>query len=474
MSREKTLVKNTAILTIGKICTQLITFFLLPLYTGILSTEEYGTVDLLNTLVQLLLPIVTFQVEQALFRNLIEVRNNEEEKKKIISTGIFSVIIQCVIYLVLFTIISPWITNKYKIFLATNVIAYIFASLFQQIARGLGENKKYAFASFISAITTIIFNIIFLVPIKLGANGMLLGNMLGQIACFGYLLFILKLYKYISYRTFKYEILKKMWKYSVPLIPNAISWWIFNASDRVIVTAILGVGQNGILSAAHKFSTVYITLYNIFNMSWTEMVSVHINDIDIKDFFNKMFNTILRLFISMGIGLIACMPFIYPIMINIKFESEYYQVPVMILGSIFNVVVGLISVIYVAKKNTKAIANTSIFSATINIIVHLLLIKFIGLFAATISTFTAYFIMSIYRLNDIKKRYFKVIIEKEIIIKSIISLIIILPIYYYKNYVLCVFGVLVAIIYAWNLNRNSIHLIINMLKKKLHINKVEE
>lgn len=47
---------------------------LLPLYTGILSTEEYGIVDLLNTLVSLLLPIVTFQVEQAVFRELIEVR----------------------------------------------------------------------------------------------------------------------------------------------------------------------------------------------------------------------------------------------------------------------------------------------------------------------------------------------------------------------------------------------------------------
>ena len=83
MSREKQLAKNTLIITIGKICTQLITFFLLPLYTGILSTEEYGIVDLLNTLVSLLLPIVTFQVEQAMFRELIEVRANENKKKEI-------------------------------------------------------------------------------------------------------------------------------------------------------------------------------------------------------------------------------------------------------------------------------------------------------------------------------------------------------------------------------------------------------
>ena len=77
MEREKSLVKNTIILSIGNLFTKLITFFLLPLYTAILSTEEYGIVDLLNTLVSLLLPIVTFQIEQAVFRYLIENREKE-------------------------------------------------------------------------------------------------------------------------------------------------------------------------------------------------------------------------------------------------------------------------------------------------------------------------------------------------------------------------------------------------------------
>ena len=126
MSREKNLAKNTIIITIGKVCTQLITFFLLPLYTGILSTEEYGIVDLLNTLVSLMLPIITFQVEQAVFRELIEVRNNNKEKTKIISTTVITVISQCILYLILFAIISHFINNNYKLFLATKVITNIF------------------------------------------------------------------------------------------------------------------------------------------------------------------------------------------------------------------------------------------------------------------------------------------------------------------------------------------------------------
>lgn len=467
MSREKNLAKNTIIITIGKICTQLITFFLLPLYTGILSTEEYGTVDLLNTLVSLLLPIVTFQVEQAVFRELIEVRGKKDKESRIISSAVITVIFQCIVYLVIFALISPFINNHYKFFLATNVVANIFLSLLLQIARGFGDNKKYAFASFISALLTIIFNVLFLVVIKLGANGMLLGTMLGQIVATIYLFISLKLYKYLKVKDYKKEVIKSLWKYSLPLIPNAISWWVFNASDRVIASAFLGVDQNGILAASLKFSAVYITFYNIFNMSWTESISIAIKDDDVNDYFNRMFNIVLRLFTAMGVGMIACMPFVFPIMINEKFSAGYGLIPISIVGSLFNVVVGLISVIYVAEKNTKAIASTSMVSAVINIIVHLVLIKFIGLYAAVISTFVAFFVMSIYRLMDASKRYFKIKIDMKFIIQSLIALIFVFVSYYINNVYLNVFVVLFAVLFAIYINKDSFDIIFKLFTKKL-------
>lgn len=467
MNREKNLAKNTIIITIGKICTQLITFFLLPLYTGILSTEEYGAVDLLNTLVSLLLPIVTFQVEQAVFRELIEVRGKKNKESKIITSAIITVIFQCIIYLIIFALVSPFVNNNYKFFLATNVVANIFLSLLLQIARGFGDNKKYAIASFISALSTIIFNVLFLVVIKLGANGMLLGTMLGQIVATIYLFISLKLYKYLKVKDYKKEVIKSLWKYSLPLIPNAISWWIFNASDRVIASAFLGVDQNGILAASLKFSAVFITFYNIFNMSWTESISIAIKDDDVSDYFNKMFNIVLRLFTAMAVGMIACMPFVFPIMINEKFSAGYGLVPISIIGSLFNVVVGLISVIYVAEKNTKAIASTSIVSAVINIIVHLALIKFIGLYAAVISTFVAFFVMSIYRLMDASKRYFKIKIDMKFIIQSLIALIFVFVSYYINNIYLNVFVVLFAVLFAIYINKDSFDIIFKLFTKKL-------
>ena len=91
MSRIKDLTKNTLIITIGRISTQFITFLLLPLYTSLLSTEEYGTVDLITTLVQLIIPITSLMIDQGVFRYLLNCKD-EKSIKKIVSNGLLFLI----------------------------------------------------------------------------------------------------------------------------------------------------------------------------------------------------------------------------------------------------------------------------------------------------------------------------------------------------------------------------------------------
>ena len=94
------------------------------------------------------------------------------------------------------------------------------------------------------------------------------------------------------------------------------------------------------------------------------------------------------------------------------------------------------------------------------------MIKFIGLYAASIATLTSYFVISIYRLHDIKKKYFKINIEKKFILATIIALIPILFAYYSENIIFYAIGLLVAIIYAFIINRKGIKAIFSMVLKK--------
>ena len=135
------LIKNTGIIAIGKMSTQVVSFLLLPVYTAYLTTEDYGIVDLVSVLVQALLPIITLQLEQAVFRFLIDVRDSESDIKRVISTTIFFLSTQAILYTCFMLAIGHLIHNQYKYYLFFNLITSMYSYIFTQIARGLGKNE---------------------------------------------------------------------------------------------------------------------------------------------------------------------------------------------------------------------------------------------------------------------------------------------------------------------------------------------
>ena len=466
MSRERELVKNTAIIAIGKISAQIVSFILLPVYTALLTTSDYGIVDLLNTYVSLLVPVVTLQMEQALFRYLLKYRNDAKEKTRLISSACVSICIQLCIFGGLYLSIAFLIDSSYKVYLVANIVAYAITSVFMQIARGLGDNIGYAMGSFIMAAGTLTFNIIFVIGLKKGAAGMLLANLAAHILCAVVLFFREGIWKYFKISSASIKVLKELLSYSVPLIFNTISWWIFNVSDRTIITLIMGISANGIYSVANKFSGLYITFYNVFNLSWTESVALHINDEDASEYLSQIMETIFRLFSSITIGIIACMPVVFPIMINSKFSDAYFQIPILMTASLFFTVSGLYGAIYIARMKTKDVAKTSMIAAVINVLINLLFIKRIGIYAASISTAAAYGFLMLFRIIGIRK-YMRISVSKKVVLSTIIMLIVVYVGYYINRFSITVFLIGLAVIYAILLNRKFLMKLIRYRKINL-------
>lgn len=420
MNREKELVKNTAIIAIGKVSTQFISFFLLPLYTACLTTVEYGEVDLNNTIRSLLIPIVTLMIEQAVYVYMMETRGNVERNSEIVTLGIMMTTLQCGIFTVVFWLLSPVISVPYKLYLYLNIVAAAYSGLLLQITRGLRDTSAYSIGGVITSFVTIVLNVVCIVYLDWGARGMLIATFIGNVACILFVFIYKKLWGYFNWARINWMLVKKFLKYSFPLIPNQLSIWLISASDRLIVSFVLGNHFTGILAVVHKFPQVFSTAFNIFHISWTETVILHIDDKDNSWFLSDMISKIVCFFASIAIGINCIVSISFSWLIDASYAEAYNQIPINILAILCNVMVGLLGAIYVAKKATVEVAKTTIISGLINIITHLMLIKFIGLYAASISTLLGYAIMMVYRYIDVQK-YVRIRVYK-LTILQIISL----------------------------------------------------
>ncbi len=464
MNKKKELIKNTLIIFLGKFSTQFLTFFLLPLYTKFLDSSDYGTIDLIMTYITLFVPVLTIQYEMGTFRYLIDNRNNQKQQNKIIYNSLHFFLNITLICLTI-AILIPFVINiKNFYYIIICIVAMMYSNLLMQIARGLGKNIDYSITCFIVGISNIILNIVMIIVLKFDGKSILISSFLSNIIGALYLFIKLKIYKNISKKLIDSNITKDIIKYSWPLVPNTISWWLINASDRTIVTFLISSSANGIYAISTKFSAIISSILNIFNLSWTESASLHIDDDDRDEFFSNVNDDILRLMSSVCILLISFMPILFSIFINEKYIEAYKYIPINILASFFNCIVSIYSSIYVAKKMTKQVASTSFLAALINIGVDLVLIKFIGLYAAALSTAVAYIVMSIYRSIDLRK-IIKIKYDKKLLLSIILVFTLSILLYYQKNIIFIILNMIIAVLYSIVVNKKIIILIKNKTKK---------
>ncbi len=472
MNRNKELAKNAVYLTIGKISTQFISFLLLPLYTSVLTTSEYGTVDLINTYQQLLVYVVFLQIEQSVFRFLVDTRRSGDEKmqKQVISSAAAVAVFASVLFMLLYTLLHGLVDSRYTIFILLNVLAVSFSGLMLQIARGFGDNISYVFGSFLSAVTTILCNILLVGVLRIGPGGMLTSIFAGNLVCIFVIVIRCKVYRFISVKSVAKDVAKRMVLYSLPLIPNSIAWWVIGASDRTVVLMFLGTSFNGLLAISHKFSTVYSSIFQIFNLSWTESAALHINDEDRSEFFTDIINKSLMLFGCLCTGIIACMPFVFKILVNPQYADAYYQIPLFMIGAFLNAVQGLYSVIYIGLKETGKLAFSTVMAAVINVAAGVLLIGKIGLFAAPVSTILAYAVIIIYRYFDVQKKLPTSLDKKKLLILVVLLLTTLLS-YYTCGYAIKAVVLVIVAATAFLLNKEMLLSLLHTVLKKNSVKK---
>lgn len=455
MGKTAALAKNTALIAISKVATQLVTFFMLPLYTSMLSVDEYGVIDLVITYAMLFAPLIMLNAQQAVFRFLIDARSDTERQTKVITNAIEITVGVSLVAVVAYLLICALTGVSLTATIVYYFVSFILGDFVLQVARGLGYVKAFAIAGIAQGVLTVSLNVLFLLFFGMRTEGVLLGMALGILVPSIILAAVVGMHRVVRFSARDYATKKEILTFSIPLVPNTISWWVYNASDRTIITVVLGVAANGIYAVTNKFANIANSFSSIFYASWSESAVLAVNDPDRDEFYSRIANMMLKGFGALGIMIMCITPIIFPLLVHESFNEALLYLPLLILGTVLNTVVSFYSAIYVAKKLTKQVANTSIAAAIINLAVCLGLVWTMGIWAAAISTVVAYGTMAVYRHYDMRK-YVTIKYEKSSILIMVLLFIIATTLYYMGSIWASMAALAITTAVAYWLNRNEL------------------
>ena len=441
MSKYKYLIKNLGLFTLSSISTKLITFFLLPLYTYYLTTEEYGTTDLVNTTVQLFLPILTLSIIEAVLRFALD---HNENKKNVFSIGLCITVLSSLVILSISPLLGfiPGLEDC-KLFLCGIYVVTAFNSLFSTFARTIDQVKIIAVASIISTLITCGLNILLISYFHLGLNGyfwsLILGNLIG---CIVYFIWG-RYYRYISYRLVDKALLKRMLLYCIPMIPNALFWWANSSINRYFLTAMVSVSAVGLFAAASKIPSMLNMVTSIFQQAWSVSAIQEYQSEESSKFFSRIYEVYHLCILAASCFLILFSKWIGLFLLQKEFYEAWIFVPWLVLGFYYSALNTFYGTIYTASKKTKFLFTTTILGTFIGVVFNLIFIPFWGVTGASIDTCISHFVVWIARVLDSKK-ILHVDVDQKCMISSQIGLFILVllvsqqvPYSFYLGFVLC-------------------------------------
>lgn len=328
MGKYRALARNTVIISAGSLLSKLVTFFMVRLYTGVLTPAEYGTGDLLITTVSLLMPFVSFGISDGVFRFLPEY---PRAKKSIFSIGIYTVTAGAAVLAALLPLLRLVESLQgYSLMLAFLTLAACYHAVCEQYVRAAGDTLLYAKQGLLNTVLVVSLNLLFLMVLRLGVSGYVLSVGLADTLCTAYLVCRQRLWQRLTLRPNR-KLLKRMLRYSIPLIPTTVFWWITSVSDRYMISAMLGSEANGIYTVANKLPTLLTLLSGVLMQAWQySAVSESKSSLQAQaEFYSNVWLGLLSMLFLVCSAMVALTKIEIRILADAAYQEAWRYVPVL-------------------------------------------------------------------------------------------------------------------------------------------------
>lgn len=402
MNRGSALVKRTVIYAVGNMGSKVLSYLMVLVYSYYILPEDLGYYDLILTTLSMVQPLILLQINDAVYRYLVDANKS---RSSIIASGFRFIV--CAALIAEGILVVLWLRFQFQYMvwislLMLSTMAYIYM---QDVVRGTGDSKLYAGIGLMNSFVMLLFEVVGLVFFDLGVLALIVSKVASNIVCVVFVIAVSRGTRDGLRSKPNREVQKALIRYSLPLVPNAISWWAVNSSNRYIILASLGTVHNGIFSMANKFPTVLTTLTSIFGLAWQESAIKEYRTPNRDAFFSDVFCKYYRVLFSLTICAIPATRLVMEWFAAAEYGEAWKYTGFLYLAASFSALCSFLGTGYQISKETRRSFTSTIVAAGTSIMLNILTIELLGLHASSMSTFLAYLLLFMIRMKH-TRRYF--------------------------------------------------------------------
>ncbi len=404
MGKYKKLFSNTLAMGLGQFSSKLLSFLLVPLYTSVLSTEEYGTYDLIITTVTMLTPFLTLVISEAVMRFCMDKSYNSD---KVLNVGVNITVLGTVVLALFYPLLCKIETlNGYVGWLILFFFAINIHTIFTQYLKGIEKVGFYSVCGVLSTVLSLSLCILFLLCFDLGITGYFLATVISHVLVSLIIFVKEKLYKKVIHLfSIPKQTYKDMLKFSIPMIPNSVSWWLSNSASKYILLYFATTSAVGLYSVAYKIPSLLSIVVTIFISAFQISIFENFGKDETKVFFKNIYDGFFSINVAAASFLIVVSKYAAAFLYQKEFFSAWKVSCIIIFAYIFHSLSALIGTIYSAAKRTRFLFTSTCIGAGINVVLSILLIPKFNIEGAAIALVVSYCAVWLVRVVNIKKEF---------------------------------------------------------------------
>lgn len=398
MNRTKLFVKNIFVYGFGGVISKLIPLIMVPIITRLMPSSFYfGISDLSHTIISLFSALAIMGMYDAMYRMFFE-KEEKSFKKEICSSAFsFTLFVSIIVAIAMIIFQKPisslFYSNKsygnLVILCAMSVLIGSTNTILSAPTRMQNKWKVYLVTNTISPIISYSIAI----PLLLAGYYLIalpLANLLAVLSM--EVIFFILNKEWFGIRSIHLTHIKAMLKIALPLLPNFIIYWIFNSSDRVMITHLLGADYSGVYAVGAKIGQISQLIYLAFAGGWQFFAFSIMKDKDNVRVISRVFELLAACsFLTTIIGTSVC-----KFGVEMLFKSEYWAcymcIPYLYLAPLLLMLFQIGSNQFLVIKKTWPNLIILSVGALVNVLLNFILIPMIGIEGASIATFLGYLV----------------------------------------------------------------------------------